>query len=280
MFLEDVAIGIMPIGGQFMPERVKINLAPSNEENETMIAQALNRNHRRELADGVCEFLRTVARAVCEEGQEVFEIVYLHEDPAKDPVAFDLTWVNGRQLSFTRSGVHQVIPPDIAKKRNLPRHISLPSERLLVFTLPRAWRDRVRDALAMLNSLGDPSLHALVMEAQDKGIPYEFAAHHRYVNLALAEIGRSIGWTARGAFNREVLSYVWIRMQLQFARFKIELRNHLLGELNEGLARVGAKCGFKGAIVTEGLPTDADVEEALRRLDEGKAAFTQVMKGF
>lgn len=280
MFFEDVAIGIMPLGGQFRPARLRVTLDPSDDERAKLIGEALHHGRDSDLADGLCDFLRRVGSRVCEEDTALYEIVYLREKPDGPPVAFELVALDNEQLVRRRRKWFQVIPPEVARRQKTGPRIHLPEDSLMAFTLPKLWRSRVRDVRETLGRLGDPGFFGLNIEAQKAGIPYDFQEHQRHLNLALAEVGRSLGWTARGSFNGEVLSYTWIRMQLKFERFKIQLREALLDELNAGLRKVGAAMGFSATIKLDGLPTENSVETALRDLHEGKMAFTEVMREF
>lgn len=117
-------------------------------------------------------------------------------------------------------------------------------------------------------------------EAQTRGLPYDFSQHERIQLLALAEAGRLLGWTARGSFNGEVLSYYWIQMQLEFEAFKLRVREHLLAQLNETLRHAGQQVGFAATILVEGLPTLQDISTARDQLRSGEMAFTEVMQPF
>jgi hypothetical protein len=134
--------------------------------------------------------------------------------------------------------------------------------------------------MAMLSILSDQRFLELPLKAQQTGLPYDFTEHRRSMNLALAEVGRIIGWTGRGTLNHAALSFYWIQMQLRFERFKLQLRETLLGQLNAGLRRIEGVLGFSAEIKISGLPTNADIDEASEKLNTGQLAFTEVMKRF
>jgi len=119
-----------------------------------------------------------------------------------------------------------------------------------------------------------------MLEAQKKGIPYDFKAHQRSMKLALVEAVKPIGWNARGSFTDCVLSYYWIRIFLTFERFKIRLRDNMLATLNAALIDIGAKLNFNTQIKISGLPILADVDTAIESLSSGVMPFTEVMKRF
>jgi hypothetical protein len=207
MFLEDVAIGIMPLGGQFRPARLRVTLEPADSPRSDMIGEALHRGQNSNLADGLCDFLRRVASRVCADDEVFYEIVYLREQPDGPPVAFELVALDNEQLAMKRGQRYQVIPPDAARQRDTEQRVHLPEECLMRFTLPKLWRVAVRDARETLTQLAAPGYFGFSVEAQKAGVPYDFQEHQRHLNLALAEVGQSLGWTARGSFNAELLSY-------------------------------------------------------------------------
>jgi hypothetical protein len=118
------------------------------------------------------------------------------------------------------------------------------------------------------------------LRATKENIPYDFKAHMRSMDLALVEAVKPVGWNARGSFNGRVTSYYWIRLMLNFEKFKIELRHSMLATLNDALKRIGQKLGFEAQIDISGTPLHVDVTDALRKLDLGEVPFTEVMKAF
>jgi len=279
-FLEDVSFGLVPSGSRGKKAQVCVTLEPANAAAESLLGEAFNTSYGEGLQEGVADLIRRAAYRVCEEDRAIHEIVFFRPGPNERPTRVDLVEINGATLRQHGADWCQVVPETEAKARGWPQEIVLPRDSLLFFTMPPAWCRQVRDAREMLVNLGGPEFFGLGLGAQDRGIPYEFAAHDRTARLALADIGRTIGWTARGRFNADMLSFVWIGMHLRFERFKMDLRNHLLGELNAAIARIGVECGFTGEIRVSGLPTQAKIDAALAGLASGQFPFTEVMDKF
>ena len=97
------------------------------------------------------------------------------------------------------------------------------------------------------------------------------------MKLALAEAVNPIGWTVRGSFNNKVINYYWLRQELRFKLFALEVREALVEQLNAVLARVGPVLGWSGKLTVSGLPTRADLEKAMELLASGSTSFTKIM---
>lgn len=167
----------------------------------------------------------------------------------------------------------------IAQEKGVPQRILLPQDDVIVFEAPINFQKALRQMRDDLENLDAKAMPVVMMEMSRNGIPYDFKSHERSLHLALAEAVRPIGWTARGTFHGSVLSYYWIQMSLVFHKFKIELREAMLASLNAGLVQIGKKMGFTGELQITGLPTIYHVDDALKKLNAGNLAYTEVMAG-
>jgi hypothetical protein len=281
MFPEDVSLGIMPIGGRSSRPDFKVKISPANEGTEKIIMAGLNaRQYQGSLADELYEFFRLLAAELCFAEKAIYEIVYLEEPETEKIIGFELAFVNQKQVIEVHGQPYQIVPAEVAKERHLPELIPLLREELIVFKPPRDFEQPLCDVRENLSELDRFQFPGIMLEAMEKKVPYDFRTHDRSRKLALVEAVKPIGWNARGAFNSCVLSYYWIHLMLRFERFKIQLRNAMLAELNDGLKRVGQKIGFESKITIDGLPTEADVDNAIANLSSGTMAFTDVMKPF
>lgn len=280
MFPEDVSNGIMPIGGRTRHKGFAIKLSTSDPRTEEIIAEGLDRDHLESLQEAVCGFFQTVAAHLCFSDRAVFEIVYFEEPETQKVTGFELILLNPDQLIEKRGKIYQIVEREIAEEMNVPELIFLPTDDLVVFTPPKHFANNLRVVRANLAELDRLRLPETILEASKKHIPYDFKAHERSQKLALVEAVKPIGWNARGSFNDCVTSYYWIRLLLKFESFKIELRRSMLAALNEALLRIGRRIDFTAQIEISGLPLRVDVTDALRKLDSGEQAFTEIMKEF
>jgi len=284
MFTEDASLGVMPIGGRSRRKEFKIELVPRPiKEVAAMIAGALatsTHSYREDLSAVVCEFARGCAAQICANDRATYEIVF-HEDPqAKKLTGFELAFIPEHQLVTQGSRVVQIVPPEVAVKRGCAARIPFSEDELLIIEAPMEFRRDLRKMREGLRRLAQLPLSGLTLESSQKGIPYDFNAHHRTMKLALADVVRAIGWNVRGTFNDSVLSYYWIERDIRFHRFKIEMRQAILSALNGAIRRVGKKLGFEVEITVSGLPTVQDTVEASTKLRSGEKAFTEVMDVF
>jgi len=281
MFPEDVSLSIMPIGGHSSRPNFEVTLCPADKRVEGIIRAGLADDyHGSSLADTLYELFRLVAADLCAAEHAIFEIVYLEEPDTEKVVGFELAFISEAQVVEKKGQLYQFVPPELARERNVPELIPLAREDLIVFKAPAGFEKALRDVRLSLSQLDKLQYPALMLEATERNVPYDFKVHERSMHLALLEAVKPIGWNARGSFNDCVLSYYWIHLSLTFEKFKIQLREAMLTTLNSGLQHIGAKIGFNAQIRIDGLPTLADVDAANQNLDSGAMPFTEVMKPF
>ena len=280
MFIDDLARGLLPYRAQSRNADFRIGIEPTDRAREEMIAAALTRGERQGLASSLREFLRLLTSELFYTPRAIYEIALTNDPGANPQNGVDLVFIDERQVKEDAGGIYQIVPPEIAAARKVAERIPLPRESLIIFTLPPPMGRLISDVKATLSILSDQRFFEMALNAQKTGLPYNFTEHQRSMNLALAEVGKTIGWTARGTFNRATLSFHWIQMQLRFERFKLRLREALLGQLNTGLRRIEGPLGFSPEIKIFGLPTEADIDKASEQLSAGQSPFTEVMKPF
>src|SRR5574337_53754 len=69
MLIEDVSVGIMPIGGRTERRQFAAHLVPAAEAAERLVAEALGRGHERDLGAAMCDFVRECAQVVMAYGR-------------------------------------------------------------------------------------------------------------------------------------------------------------------------------------------------------------------
>ena len=283
MLLQDVSLGIMPIGGRSSRVGFSVTITPANERAEEIIVEGLRSGgfgsyHRDSLADTMYEFFRLLAAELCAADRATYEIVYFEEPETRTFTGFQLVFINEEQLVKKRGQMYQAVPPEVARERQVAELIRLPMEDLLVFKPPAAYERALRDMRASLSELDGMRFPSLALEAMQKNMPYDFKAHERSTKLALLEAVKPIGWNARGSLDGLIMSYYLVHLMIGFERFKVQLRDSMLATLNTGLERIGGKIGFQARIRIDGLPTLSDVDTANHNLNSGTMPFTEVMK--
>ncbi len=283
MLIEDVALGIMPIGGRAEKKPFRVYLTPPNDQVQEIIAAAIGqRDYSYDFAGAVCEFFHDCAQLTIAHGEAVYELVYLSAGDDASPEAFQLVLVQPHTLIHRRGAFVQYVPADVAHERKIPRYIRLQADRLLVFHPPpyvRRKLPQILQSLAFLSREIFPDFALRQVDSRSQ-VGFDSIAFMRSQKLALAEAGTLIGWGARSLLQEEMLEYYALDRQLRFERFKIELRNNILNELNRGVARAGEELRFAARLEIEGLPTLADVETAQAALALGDRPFKDVLDPF
>jgi hypothetical protein len=226
------------------------------------------------------EFFRLVAAELCIADRATYEIAYLEDSKTNKLVGFILFYINEQQIRKKHGQLFQIVPPAVANERNVSESITLPHEDLIIFSLPSALQKTMRLVRENLSMLSHSQMSSVFMEANKAGIPYDYKVHENSRQIALLKTCKLIGWTARGMLNERILSSYLIYLQLNFQKFKIQLREILLTALNDGLNRAGKKIGFQAKIEISGLPTIEEVDEAIWKLSSGKKPFTEILDQF
>lgn len=286
MLIEDVGLGVMPIGGRMEQSRFKISLSTANQDAERVIGEALTYDeygYGDNLSAAVCDFFQTCANSVLAFGPAPHEIVYLSEAAGGKVVGFELVPIQPATV-FRRFGkLVQYLPADVAETHHLPRHIELLADDILWFEPPEDLAERIPEMMDQLAALSQRPMPDFAMRemTQNAGrTVYNFSDHHLWQRKAVASACKEIGWNARDYTAEGVLPYYLLHRRLRFEKFKIDLRHSLLSTLNAGIARVGKKIGFEGELVVEGLPSLSDVTAAETDLREGKKSSKEILAPF
>jgi hypothetical protein len=67
---------------------------------------------------------------------------------------------------------------------------------------------------------------------------------------------------------------------LRFKQFLIELRDHMIAQLNDALDRFALDGGSIGRVAIDGLPSLATVADARRLLEEGRTKASKILEMF
>jgi hypothetical protein len=281
MFLEDLRVSFMPIGGVARRRKFSVTLAPEDRELEgILIAGLVPHRHEHSLAGAVSKLFSLAASEVCAVDRAIYEIVLLEDDSAKRVVGFELAYIDPANIKSMRGRVSQQIPRKIADEQNCAENISFEQSELLIFEPPSAMRASIITARRVLSRISELSLSPFVNEAVRTKVPYDYKVHRAALEIAFARAMKDIGWTARGLFQDGKLSYYTAYMHLIFERFKLRLRHAFLAQLNKALSSVGQLMNFSATIEITGLPTNEEIDAALADLKSGRTAFTAVMEPF
>jgi hypothetical protein len=281
MFMQDVSQAILPSWATRRGSKADVSIAPANEEVEKKIAAALDISrqgyYHRDLARALSEFFRLTMIELCLDGRALFEIAYLRPEEGAPKNGFDLVHLKLRQMKRGWGKWYQVVPPDVAEELAVAEKIHIPDENIVTFTLPNKLSKPVSFAMEAMSAISDHRLYTLAIDAGTSRLPYDFSKHQRSMNMALGEAMREIGWMGRGTLTNQITSYYYLRQDLRFRLFALELREALLMQLNALLRKVGAELGWSAEIVITGLPERGFLDQTLDALHSGTKPFTEIM---
>jgi hypothetical protein len=281
MLVEDASNGLVPYRDS---SKFGITLEPENPELEYLIGEGLDREgYRRDLSDSVRNFLREAAQTVLSFREATYEIVYFSDPDTEKLVAFGLSFILSWTLKRQRDGWVQTVPPAYAKRINGQSQIYLPADSILQLRLPPTIDRYFVSMMADLENLGRdmyPKFGVPVPGSPVRDIGFEFQEWRKWHNIAIAQATRDAGWNARNSFPEEMTEFYFVHRFLRFERFKMEIRESLVSQLNQMLRTVGDRIGFSAKIVVSGLPDAAQIDRSMEILESGAASFGDVMKPY
>jgi len=283
MFIEDVKLRIMPIGGRVSEKEFNISLDPPDPKVQQIIENAISPDrYHHDLARIICDFIADCAVNLLIYESVTYEVVYLSEPKNGKTVGFELVQINPFTLIQRGNSLSQFLPDEHIKKLSERRCIELQPDRILTFKLPvniQGKLDQIMESMRIL-SLTSPDFFMKELAAGFRKTPYDVTTHYHLRNVALAKITKDFGWDARNSFEKEASEYYLIYRYLKFEKFRMELRNIILDTLNAGLELVGKQLGFNTKILVNGLPTLDDVQTAYNHLLQGDIPFGEILEPF
>lgn len=285
MLIEDVSLWVAPVSPR-RGGRAKVVLEPSNRNAEQLLTQALARDseyHRQGLSESVYGFLRSCTQTLIGYSAAPFEIVHLSPPDGEQVVGFELFSIFPPTLRERDGELVQYVPQRLAADGRLPPEIKLDAERLAVFSLPDPVREILSESIYALNAIGRSRSMDLAVQSFEAGsqrLSYDLQSHQYAEHLALAEATKRVGWDARGLFRQRQSEFHVVHRQLTFFRFVAQVRDSILGQLNDVLDKVSQVLAPIGHVRLEGLPTVGDADEAIRHLRAGNRRFKELLDQF
>jgi hypothetical protein len=282
----DIPLHVMPIGGSSKARtNFAVTIDPHDEKLERIIASALSEHGNwysvSEIRRVVCNFVHRVATRLMQHDEAVFEIVTLRDPETNDLVGCDLFEIDADTLTLRDRSARQLVPPEIAAEREVPTVIELDTARLAVFSVPSEFRKGLittREALSQLGITGLAQMYEASRSPSELG--YDIKEHIRAEQLAIAAATRRIGWNANQNLYELFTEYYVLHRRLVFEGFIVSLRESILQQLNEAVAKIAKLFGTTGQLIVSGLPTLQDVSRAKRELASGSRTFSSVLDDF
>jgi hypothetical protein len=276
LFIRDLPLGIMPMGHGIDKKSWSVSLEPTGAPDLTeWIATLLDvgRYGRPGLPSALSAFIQEITRELAYNGETYYEIVT--EGSGIPTPAHLLSLPFGRVRK--RRDVFLQRVPDADRDPGEPSEIEIPAANILRLTLPAelGTPDEHRALLKELVKLST-SMPKFALESPELGKDsgYDFAAHHHAQEVAIERAMAKWGTVPSVRRLKGTTEYFFVVRTLQFARSQALIREHLVGELNLLLGRLGVE----RTVVVSGLPTADAIGVAMDALERGEMDFKAAME--
>jgi hypothetical protein len=272
---------IMPIGGPRSRPGFQVSLQPASPDLEELLAGALDHSSQgRDLTEALCSFIRFCAGSIIEDGKAIYELVSWRDSITAQPQKLDFFPIQPSTIFRKGSKFFQFSSEQAVRDRNRRNAVALPPDRLLAFFLPKAYRGFTH-CQQQLVSIDNNSIFRLATAEQKRDRSnYSFSEHLHSQRLALASATRILGWEGLGFFDEAFLEFYFVKRYLLFRKFLIVLRQSILEVLNVSVKTLSTEFGPAAQLQIEGLPGLAEVETALKELEEGSRNFSTFIDQF
>lgn len=271
MFIEDVHIAVMPIGGR-TEKRTDFSVTFQGEPIECERAKdlclSLSR-HRRysdkelmcDVVDQITQYLAWYGRAVCEiirDTDEIGKTYLLHFTPQR------LYRIPGHYVQWVPSGDYE-----LWKKR----FIVIPSKDVWEISIPlilggaSSYR-KILSGLRRFEHLG-PRFWRGDLEKQKLTKHYDFMEYVRNSEIYYDRITQTWGWNRRDWTQERSTEFFNFYRTITFRWAQAVLREHIIKEINDLLVRLN----IGSMIVISGLPTSDEILEIRKEMLDGRISF-------
>lgn len=214
---------------------LKFHIQPIDKENEKLIADALSpkipANFNLEFA--VMDFFKYCVAHIVGFGEAVYEVVFFEDE-------------NGQKVNFEFEPIYPFTTVKNGDKTfqylNPDRSIELTPKNIKVFRLPEDLNNKLEDVRANLSKLGlqsDPLIES--------------------IKLGLVNVGKPISWNPWYGLEEKEITKNKIIEHLEFVKFVIEIRDHVLKLLNKYILEISEQLGFTAQIEVIGLLSKEDI---------------------
>jgi len=275
MIIRDIPSGIMPFRSSRAGSAFAAKLARRNANLEKQIPNFLHigRFANRDLADTLIQFVDGSAHQLAAFGEVYFEIV---ADNSSGNLAGKTLEIlpQGRIIKiFNRYA--QIVPIKDWEK-NKPKVIFIPAERIWHLTLPATLGSPQahRRLLKKLNRISE-IMPSFTRGDGDMGQRrnYDFMAHNKNKEVGAEFITGVWGSIPSLGRIKGTTEYYYIVHSLQFKHCQALLREHIIGELNSVLNRLGVHNSIK----VTGLAAAADIQAAISKMEKGEIGFKEAL---
>ncbi len=275
MFIEDVHLAVMPIGGR--TERYpNFSVIIKGEEVERARALHLLGSHkhayRNNDKEAISDRVNEIAEHLSWQGRALYEIVLSKREVNE----YSLYGFTTARLIKVLGFYIQVVP--LADYKYIKkRFIILPSKDVFDIAMPpclggvSGYR-KVLYKLRRFDALG-PKFWQRDLEKR-KGMPtFDLREYRGLVEAYQSRVTKVWGWNRRDYLLENNTEYYSFHKRIILASAQAQLRKHILGEINKLLQRLM----ITATIEVNDLPSPEDISKIRNELEAGKMSFTRAL---
>lgn len=269
-------------------EGFTVELSGSDDEEVLeLIIGSLDREHgehggHSDLASAVADFGRRAAQFLVTCGPLVYEVGFLllDDETPRRPIAFDLRLVLPGTIGGRSRRPIQYVPTAAASKVHRGVGFRELDPATLVTLDLGEHQAAISRAVRFLReaSLQQRAEYELLTKSMESPLPYEPMSHVRETGDLVAAATVPIGWASRGVYKDNRLDPYVAWRNLQFLKFKTEVRTAIMRGLNEALRIAGDRLGFKVQLEIRGLPDFQDIDREICSLQEGNRSLSELIQ--
>ncbi len=277
MFVQDVHIAVMPIGGRFSQERdFSVEIQGSSEHRAVSILQSLTDGDlfsEPNLKELLSDVVNKIALYLASGGRSVYEIIRDKENEE----AWRLYSFTDRRLFRAFGKCIQIVPKS---DRQLWKkfYVIIPKEDIWEIAMPKVLGGfrGYRSILKKLSRFSQivPSFLMDEMSQQKWPAYFNVKNYEKEKNLFVAKTTTRWGWHMRSSGLRIWTEFYAMYRFITFNWAKACLREHIIKELNHLFCQLQ----IDAEIVVKGLPTAREILKTRQQMCEGKITFDEASK--
>lgn len=279
MFVEDVHIAVMPIGGRFSQLRdyfVEMQGSSEPEPQAIALLQSLARSehsNRPNLKELLSDSVNQIAFYLASGGRSVYEII---RDMENDEAWQLYSFTDKRLFSVFGKYIQKI--PKVDQKLWKKAYVIIPKEDIWDIAMPKVLGG-YRGYRTILKKLSRcsrivPSFLMDEMSQQKWPLYFNTENYRREMDLFVAKTTAHFGWPMRNLGLKNWTEFYGIYRFITLDWAKACLREHIINELNQLFLRLQ----IDAKIVVTGLPTAEETLNIRNQMCEGKISLAQAVK--
>jgi hypothetical protein len=267
MLLDDLD-NLLPYRDAESPHTVE--LSSDDRELRARVALALpsSFDFSYSLSDAMRDALEQIAREVVF-GPTVLEVEYFHGADGSLQSPFRIRLEHAHLVAMRHGRWIRYVPARYSEARHHGLPFVAVTDDHVVVDLPRDMRRTLERAIRAFRSPGANTFVPVDMLTKLREATFDLADHERLVNSFLRAQTRDLGWDGRERLTRGMLEPYGAWRALQFARFKVRMRDVIFDALQRAVYLAGGRLNFQCELKLAHVPTLDDIEQGSTDLLDG-----------